>query len=216
MSKYTVELRFVVEQALDELGLAHSEGNWPEIYGAVGLSDYPIYERAHRNVLNNMIIRHYYTRELCAETVGRWRMFARAAMHEIMPYYNQLYESAAAAAGIDMLSDKGRKTVEKAWGDAANQAKTSAESQSVFSDTPQSEMIPAQIKEMRYATNVTLDENGGTSESNGEYRNQLERLETGFTRSQAENLIKFRESILNIDRSIVEDEEIRELFMAIW
>ena len=38
-------------------------------------------------------MRHYYTREICAETYGRWKLFLEAEMNEIMPYYNKLYES---------------------------------------------------------------------------------------------------------------------------
>ncbi len=39
------------------------------------------------------ILRHYYTREICCETVGRWKLFLSDKMKNIMPYYNQLYQS---------------------------------------------------------------------------------------------------------------------------
>lgn len=93
MSKYTTMLRWPVEQKLDDLGLDHTEDNWPQVYEMLGLSDYPIYEEAHRQVLNDKIIRRYYFREIGFETVGQFRWQMRSYMHEIMPYYNQLYQS---------------------------------------------------------------------------------------------------------------------------
>ena len=38
---------------------------------------------------------HYYTREICEETVGLWKLRLCTKLNEIMPYYNQLYRSAA-------------------------------------------------------------------------------------------------------------------------
>lgn len=72
MSKYTTELRWIIEQTLDDRGLTHIESNWPTTYETIGLNDYPIFDEAYRNTLNNKIIRHYYTREIGAETVGRF------------------------------------------------------------------------------------------------------------------------------------------------
>jgi hypothetical protein len=39
------------------------------------------------------ILLHYYTREIGYETVGLWKLKLNQRMREIMPYYNQLYES---------------------------------------------------------------------------------------------------------------------------
>jgi hypothetical protein len=70
MSKYTTELRFIVEQGLQSRLADNIEANWPLIYSDIGLDDYPIFQEAYRETLNNKIIRHYYTREIGAETVG--------------------------------------------------------------------------------------------------------------------------------------------------
>ncbi len=224
MSRYTTELRWIVEQGLDDLGAAHTEDNWHLIWDKVGLADYPIFDKGYRDTLNAKIVRHYYTREIGAETAGRFRMFVRDAMHLIMPYYNQLYESEILAAGIEPLGDRNLKHIEHAWGNAENMADNTTtgttSSQNVFQDTPTNEMIPAQIKNMQYATNVTLDEDAATSTgkstSNGSYDNMVERSESGYSTSQADLLQKYRETFLNIDRDVVEDVELRQCFMTIW
>ena len=38
-------------------------------------------------------MRHYYTREICEEVVGLWKLRLETRLNEIMPYYNQLYKS---------------------------------------------------------------------------------------------------------------------------
>lgn len=54
---------------------------------------YPIFDESYRRVLETKILMHYYTREICEETVGLWKLRLMARLNEIMPYYNQLYES---------------------------------------------------------------------------------------------------------------------------
>lgn len=224
MSKYTTELRWVVEQVLDEQDSEHVEANWPLAYKAIGLDDYPLFDEGYRETLNSKIIRHYYTREIGAETVGRFRMFVRDAMNLIMPYYNQLYESELIARGMEPLGDRNLQHTEHTWGNASNEGNNSSQSsatqQNVYQDTPQSEMIPTQIKNLQYATNVTIDEDSanasGTSSSSGEYDNMVERTETGYSRPQSELLQLYRETFLNIDNSIVNDVELAHCFMTIW
>ena len=55
--------------------------------------DFPIFDESYRNVLENKILKHYYTREIGAETVGLWKHWLCTRLNEIMPYYNQLYNS---------------------------------------------------------------------------------------------------------------------------
>lgn len=224
MSKYTTELRWIVEQTLNDSGKPLTEDNWHYVYKTLGLDDYPLFDEGYRETLNNKIIRHYYTREIGAETVGRFRMFVRDAMHLIMPYYNQLYESEILAKGMEPLGDRNLKHTEHAWGNESNTGENTSQSsdtqQNVYQDTPQSEMIPTQIKNLQYATNVTIDEDSAnaseTSSSSGEYDNMVERTETGYSRPQSELLQLYRDTFLNIDNSIVHDIELSHCFLTIW
>lgn len=96
MSKYTTELRFIVETSA---GLDKSVGDddinttiakaLPKIFNF----DFPIFDEAYRTVLETKIVKHYYTREIGYETVGRWKLALETKLNEIMPYYNQLYRS---------------------------------------------------------------------------------------------------------------------------
>lgn len=216
MSKYTTELRWIVEQTLDGQGLDHAESNWKACWKVLGLDDYPIFDEAHREVLNSKIIRHYYTREIAAETAGRFRMFVRDAMHLIMPYYNQLYESELLANEMSPLTDQNKVTTEHASGTNESESTSAGTNQDVYSDTPQSEMIPQQIKDMRYATNVSIGDAKSSGSADGSYENDVERHETGYGQSQSDLLQKYRDTFLNIDNDVVNDRELRECFLTVW
>lgn len=96
MSKYTTELRFICETSA---GLTDSEGytSTKEIIEKSRKKifdfDYPIFDEKYRSVLETKIIKHYYTREIGAESVGLWKFWLNERMNRIMPYYNQLYKS---------------------------------------------------------------------------------------------------------------------------
>lgn len=95
MSKYTTQVRFICETSahlLESAGFNNIEDildkSWNKIF-----SDFPIFDEEYRAELCKKILRHYYTREICCETVGRWKLFLDDKMRNIMPYYNQLYKS---------------------------------------------------------------------------------------------------------------------------
>ena len=97
MSKYTTEVRFICES---KSGLEVSGGSsdvdniiansWNKIF----TSKAPFFDEEYRSVLCQKILKHYYMREICCETVGIWTLWMNTRLEEIMPYYNQLYESA--------------------------------------------------------------------------------------------------------------------------
>lgn len=96
MSKYTTEVRFICETCA---GLEESEG-YNSIQTILDNSrdkifdfDFPIFDENYRPVLENKILKHYYTREIGAESVGLWKLWLDTRLNEIMPYYNQLYTS---------------------------------------------------------------------------------------------------------------------------
>lgn len=76
MSKYTTELRYILESGFD-----------------IGLKDYPIYKEEYREPLNKKIKEHFKYREIGLETPALFRDFLNRKMNEIMPYYNQMYAS---------------------------------------------------------------------------------------------------------------------------
>lgn len=224
MSKYSLQLRWLVEQTLADAKLPNIEANWHAAYDKLGLADYPIFDDTYRETLNNKIIRHYFMYEIGAETSGLFRMFVRDAMFMIMPYYNQRYESLALAKQIQPLVDHTRTITEDATGNASNQASTDATStsngQDIFSDTPQSSLNFDNIKSGKYASTADFTDASttdiGKSSSSGDYSNKLSRTETGHDKPESELLLLWRSTFINIDREVVEDEVVRECFMTIW
>lgn len=55
--------------------------------------DYPIFDEAYRPVLNKKILNHFYMRDIGQESIGLWQHYLETTLNDIMPYYNQLYES---------------------------------------------------------------------------------------------------------------------------
>lgn len=54
---------------------------------------YPIFSDSYKPTLEKKILMHYYTREISEETYSLWKLRLRSKLNEIMPYYNQLYNS---------------------------------------------------------------------------------------------------------------------------
>lgn len=232
MSKYTVELRWVVEQALSDLRKDNVESNWPSVYGTLGLDDYPIFDELYRATLNDKIIRRYYFREIGAETVGLFRAYMRRTMHEIMPYYNQLYESLPLVT--DPLLSKNMDYTER-WtrdettdrsGSVDNTATghTSTDSRNVYQDTPMNGLDTGAIAAMDYATNVTFDNsvtdtttsahNAHKDDYTGDFEGTKTHNERGYDVPQSELLLMYRKTFLNVDMEIV--DSLDSLFMQLW
>ena len=224
MSKYSLQLRWLVEQTLANGGWDLHEDNWNNAYEKLGLADYPIFDEAYRETLNNKIIRRYWMYEIGSETAGLFRWNLRDAMFMVMPYYNQMYLSEITAKGIQPLIDHTRTIAEDATGTASNNANTSATStsnaQDVFSDTPMSALNFDNIKAGNYASTADFADasttDSGKSDSSGSYDNKLSRTETGHDKAEAELLLIWRDTFVNIDRDVVEDKALRECFMTIW
>lgn len=97
MSKYTTEVRFICESKSGlENGAGADDvdsviaGAWNKIF----TSKAPFFDESYRSLLCQKILKHYYFREICCETVGIWKVWMNERLEMIMPYYNQLYESA--------------------------------------------------------------------------------------------------------------------------
>lgn len=74
----------------DVMALERFEDRGP---GTIGLATYPIFDPDYRDVLNEKIIRRYYTQEIGHESIAMFRYAMNREMHEIMPYFNKLYRS---------------------------------------------------------------------------------------------------------------------------
>lgn len=96
MSKYTTEVRFICENSAgltESVGYSGIDEVLDKARDKVFDFDFPIFDESYRAVLENKILKHYYTREIGAESVGLWKLWLNTRLNEIMPYYNQLYQS---------------------------------------------------------------------------------------------------------------------------
>ena len=96
MSKYTTEVRYICEQALGQdfsSGYNRINDILQEAAPKIFDFDFPIFDENYRLPLEKKILKHYYTREIGAESVGLWKLWLDQRLNEIMPFYNKLYES---------------------------------------------------------------------------------------------------------------------------
>lgn len=186
MSKYTTEVRFICENSA---GLSESKGAdnvdsildkcWNKVFNF----DFPIFDENYRQVLCRKILKHYYTREIAHETVGRWKLALNAKLNEIMPYYNQLYKSELLEFNpfydVDLTrsregsgtSNRTSNNTETNSGTSKNVSSDSSTSNTDtlnrFSDTPQNSMDTQGIADSVPLTTVTKvnEDNTTTNES---------------------------------------------------
>lgn len=100
MSKYTTEVRFICETSaglLESGGYSKVDDILKKAAPKIFDFDYPIFDESYRLPLEIKILKHYYTREICAETVGLWKLWLNQRMNEIMPIYNDKYAIKAEA-----------------------------------------------------------------------------------------------------------------------
>ena len=242
MSKYTTELRFICES---KAGLSDSVGfnqiddvisnSWNKIF-----DNFPIFDESYRSVLCSKILKHYYTREISAETVGLWQLWLNTRMGEIMPYYNKLYESALLEFdpfkdtnytrnhGGTFTGDTRRNGRSDVSVDNSVTSNGTSNSKNLFSDTPQGAIT--NIENESYLTNATLIKDTDTNTTNTDGNSTTQNTETtGITNtdnwietivgkqstvSYSKLLKEFRETFLNIDVMIIND--LSDLFMNIW
>lgn len=105
--------------------------------------NFPIFNEEHRIPLENLIMNHFLTREICMTPYARWQVAFNNKMQLIMPYYNTLYES---IAGINLFDDvnftreaenSGSVIMKKGTTDKSSQSGTSSTSGSFTPGTQQ-------------------------------------------------------------------------------
>lgn len=166
LSNYTTEVRYICEVAA---GLNESEGYSsvdtiinkaiPKIFDF----SFPIYDESYRNVLQRKIIKHYYTREIAAETVGLWKHFLDRRLNEIMPYYNKLYQSEL--FNFNPLYDIDLTTTHTRTGSETGQNEETKQEGRETNTTKNSRVSTTSEKEQTNTENTTTNETGTISDA---------------------------------------------------
>ena len=90
MAHFTTEIRSIVEVNSSEGSIDERIAEaTPKIFNF----PFPIWKEEDRQPLEELILQHYYMREIGFETVGQWKLQLRTKLREIMPYYVDLWKT---------------------------------------------------------------------------------------------------------------------------
>jgi len=211
MSNYTTELRKIDERLIDDT-----------------LSHYEIFSEEYRSTLNSKIKNHFWFNEIGHETVDIFLFQLKVKMNEIMPYYNQMYESELIKRDpfltVKMTSknsNTGSTTTSTESSErGTSTSSTDAKSRAVQSETPQVMLsgngdYATGAADSTSLTGVKSSSEGGgrpsaTSSSDGSGTGTQE----GFSGSMASLIQAHRDAIINVDMMVI--GQLEPLFMAVW
>ena len=237
MSKYTTQLRWLIETGYD-----------------LGMQTYPIFDPAYRTPLNNKILDHFKFQEIGFETPELFKHYLNTTLNEIMPYYNKLYASELLVFDPMKANDLTETWTKELTGSGTNDTTgtvdttvntddvvTSANEQvnelfAVESDTPAGLLAADDIKANLYASKASRSDdaisNNNEVVTDGSQVTATEGITHGtntitnleeYTRTLTGNsggknfselLQDFRATFLNIDMMIIKDLE--TCFMGVY
>lgn len=191
MATYTTQLKTIIENinGLSESAPATQipaliEKARPIIFGF----DYPITDTSHKPILERKILQHYLFREIGFETVALWNLKLNFKMNEIMPYYDELYKSAAlkleplANYGFDETANAQSDTTSKSnqtthstndqsttSSNTTNSTANSSQSDTgkdtnAYSETPQGSL--SGVENLTYLTDARIIDSTNTTDTN--------------------------------------------------
>lgn len=186
----------------------------------IGLDKYPIFDENYRKTLNSKIIDHYYNQEIGRETISMFRLSMSRRMNEIMPYYNQLYESEKLKINplltVDMESTGTNSSKQDAENTSTSSSDVVANSSSYNTEYPQTSILTGE----EYASSGNRGESDTVSEAKGGEKStatgsgENASRTKGIQGNQSAMLNAYRETFLNIDLQII--MELSDCFMGIW
>jgi hypothetical protein len=192
--------------------------------GNIGLNYYTTFDPGHKPILDGKIIDHFYNREIGYETVDMFRLAMRRTMNEIMPYYNQLYETETlefdplATIKIHTVAFGKELQAVDTSGNGTTESENDSGSRTVTSTMPQTMLagnadyadtgVDSNVSATGTSSNTTSQESD--SETNTDNDSQTE----GYQAYPSNLIQQYRDIILNIDMLIIADLE--TLFMGIW
>lgn len=240
MSKYTTQLRWIVEQIGQGLDVPTGQEYADAVYKYIGLSKYPIFDESYRSHLNDKIIDHYFFREIGQETAAQFAQMMKRTMQEIMPKYNRLYNAIQTDLNHPLSDFTRHRNIDEDFtseidgttssrSNGTSSATSTDHNRNVFQDTPMSLLSNTgspSIEDLDYATNVTYNDgngttsgttsstNSGTSSSDRTDNKVRVEDEYGRNKSLAFLINEYAEKFIDIDVLIINDLE--DLFFKLW
>lgn len=231
MSKYTTLVRFILES---KSGLEESKGNnsiddiiansWDKIF----TTKVDFFDETYRQFLCSKILKHYYFREIGMETAGQWMYYMNTKLEEIMPYYNQLYESARLEfepfidTNLTRTNTIAKTNESKENGTTSNNGSNNNTTRDSYSDTPQGGLTGVEngtyLTSARKTTNESSYNDAGastksTTGKDDETHNETVKGKQGAG-TYSKYLTEYRNTMLNIDMDVI--NEFNDLFFLLW
>lgn len=224
MARYTMEMREIVSTfGQDEVE------NWFKDYE---LSDYLSPEEIavieNRGVwtkdqLAKRIIRHFYLREIGVDSIGRFQLFAKDLMAEVMETYAPLIYSASIKydplVNVDFVEEFDRESQNRSQSNS--NSNTNSTGLTVSSDTPQGLITKSDILQGKYASSTGASENenriNDNSTNSGEgSENYIKRVKgnSGVSATAQRMVQQYRDNIRALNTEIV--YKLEPLFMGIY
>lgn len=211
MSNYTVELRKIDERLIDD-----------------ALSHYPIFSEGYRSTLNSKIKTHFWFNEIGHETIDIFIFQLKVKMNEIMPYYNQMYESELTKRDpfltVRMTSKNTSNGSTRTTGETSEKgsstSSTDAKSRAVQSETPQVMLSGNGDYATGAADSTSLtgvkssSTSGGSQSTTSSSDGSGTATQEGFSGSMASLIQAHRDAIVNVDMMVI--AQLEPLFMYVW
>ena len=218
-TKVTLELR-------DVLASTDANGNPFDLWDF----DYPcFYEGDEKKAFEQRIIDHYYFHQIGVETIARFKHNFRTRIREIMPYYNQFYESEKYMkeiddpfATVDYTETFEQTSTDESTGTATTTA-TGDETVNALkkeSDTPQGSISNldsylSRAEQNDQQTNANSQTDTETTGSNtGTIKHTLTKKGAMGVTTFGHDMIEYRQSFINVDMMVI--GALKDLFLLVY
>ncbi len=161
-----------------------------------------------KDKLADLIIEHYYMREIGLETPALFKLKLKVAMREIMEEKAPLIW--LANLGINPFDEFEINSTSDTEGNTQTSGK--GNSLNIHSNTPQGQINKTEILNGTYASDTDATENQTNTEGNDETHNKSKSW--GHNKSQVLLAREYRQNIVMVNREIVED--LAQLFIGIY
>lgn len=190
----------------------------------IGLNEYPIFDEAHREVLNGHIFDYYINREIGFETIGMFTQKLRTVMGLEMPVYNEFYKSQLIEFNplntVDMTTTSNNTTEATTdnTGESTTSNTTKSKSRAVASQTPQTMLAgnadyASSASDSNSSGDATAIANEDSSSVTSGEADGISHV-SGYQGVPSSLIMQFRDSIINVDKMII--DRLENLFMSVW
>ena len=224
MSKYTIELRKIVEyegrDTVENYFKDYCINNYLRPQEVESILSANIWSKDR---LASKIVDHYFMREIGYETIGLFKHYAKVYMQEIMERYLPLIYSSS--INYDMLVNVDyEETFTRnitGSGESTSNSTNEATGLSVNSDTPQGQISKTEILSGAYASNTgasetesSISDTSSNSNITDETYSKRVKGNSGVSATAQKMIQQYRENIIAIDENII--KELDKLFMGLY